>query len=659
MSSILETFFILFQTDAKRVQAEIESADDAAEGLAQTLDSVGTVDTSGVEALGAAIDGAGESAQATAGAVEDVDKAAQDAGKSAGEIGDEVRKAKAPAEAVTREFNLADHAAEKVSGSVAEWGSRLGGALATLLSIGAAVNAVRMSFDNVNRLTEEADRLGFGQNVEGLNAANQVLEDYGGNADKAQRNLRRFADSVAAAYGDAESAAGKAFKSLGVNAADAEGNLKDTEQVMLDLAGALEKVSKREQINKLRELGLVDPSLRELLTGGRANMASRFAGERSKGLITNEQARNVREFKMAWDDAKDAVTGFFNALVGNWAPALVKFSNRLEAMAMWLREHKTLVQGFAIGISVALAGVAAVLWGSYIPAWVAAAVATLAATWPIVAITAAVLAAAAAFALLWEDVQAFLRGQPSLLGELLAKYEWLGKGVRMIGDAWEWLSSVGGAALKSLADVASWAFGQLWRVGGPVLGLLGDLLGFMFRTAGTTLKALGFVGVETFKLLWAAAQPALQLVGAMVEWVGGIFGKVAKGIWGVWGGMFDRFVARFTTVVDWLRKMLGLAEQARQKLDAVIPGGKPPKETVRAVQAGQAQVAQTRNTPLAAQTSNTVTSKATTRQTNVKVEKVEVHTQATDAQGIAKATGGALTSELRRASAQFDDGVER
>jgi hypothetical protein len=43
----------------------------------------------------------------------------------------------------------------------------------------------------------------------------------------------------------------------------------------------------------------------------------------------------------------------------------------------------------------------------------------------------------------------------------------------------------------------------------------------------------------------------------------------------------------------------------------------------------------------------------------VAIEKVEVHTQATDAEGISKAIGGGLKTELRQVTAQHDDGVDR
>ena len=65
--------------------------------------------------------------------------------------------------------------------------------------------------------------------------------------------------------------------------------------------------------------------------------------------------------------------------------------------------------------------------------------------------------------------------------------------------------------------------------------------------------------------------------------------------------------------------------------------------------------------PLASQTAASVATRGatSTRQTTVNVGKVEVQTQATDANGIAKSVGPALQSEMRRTAQDFDDGIAR
>ena len=64
------------------------------------------------------------------------------------------------------------------------------------------------------------------------------------------------------------------------------------------------------------------------------------------------------------------------------------------------------------------------------------------------------------------------------------------------------------------------------------------------------------------------------------------------------------------------------------------------------------------NNPLAAQTSNSISSSSSSNKTsNVKIDKVEVHTQATDSEGISKGISDTLANHLKQTTAHFDDGV--
>lgn len=669
MPSILETFYILFETDAKKAQAEGAAA---VEGLAATTtaadlkmaaaDAARTAaELSNAAKVAVAQAAVAESELGVAGAVEA--RAAAEAAQAAARLA-QSRAVIAANAAETAQTSKAAEAAyrlgEGIGGVVAEFGAFIAAGVGVVAILG----QIRESFTEINHLSEEADRLGFGENVEGLNAANQVLEDYGGNAEKAQRNLRRFADSIAEAFGDAKSQAGKALAGIGVSAADANGDLRDTEQVMLEIAGALEKVSGAKKAATLTDLGLRDPSLRKLLMSGRENVATRFADERSKGLITNEQAKQVREFKLAWDDAKDAVAGFFNTLAGNWAPALTRFAQRMESFVHWLREHKTFVQGLALGVTIALGAAVAFLWGAYIPAWIAAAAAVLAATWPFVLFAAAITGLITLFALLWEDVQAFLHGQPSLLGELVKKYEWVRKTVEFIGAAFKWLKEVSGETWRAIQSVAVAVFQQVWRIAGPVLGLIIDLVKLLYNVNATVWRGIFAIVQEVFSAIWPVVGPVLALIMKGAREIGEIFAAVAKWIWGDLGATFDRLVARVQLLIGWVRQLMGAAEGARQAVEKRIPGpaSRGVDTTLPDVANGKAQLSAAARSPLGSMTSGAIANRGAggvNKRTDVHIGKVEVHTQATDADGVAKAVSGALQNQLRRTTAHYDDGVER
>lgn len=675
--SILETFYILFQTDAKRAEAEATQAVEgmAAATSASDLKQIASETAKTAVRLQAAARVAvaqAEVAEAEVGVVGAVQvrqaaEAAQAAARLAQSkaiIAAEAAQAAATVE-TSRVTEFAGEAAHHFGEGLGEIARNAVATIGALLAVDAAVEAVKGSFERVNNLVEEADRFGFDKNVEGFVAVTEALKEQGGNAEKATRVMRRFADAIAEAYGDANSKTAKSLREIGVNAKDANGDLKNTEQIMLDIAGNIGKVGKQKQIDILRDLGLRDPALRSLLLGGKDSLAARLDEVRGKGIITNEQAQQIREFSLAWDHAKNAVGGFFNTLASSWAPDLEKFATGVEEFIFWLRRHATLVQGLALGVTLALTTVAAVLWGTYIPAWIAAAVAVIAATWPILLIIAAVVAAAAAFALLWEDVQAFLKGYPSLIGELIAKHEWLRDTIDFIAAAFRNMGKWGSEAWNGLISGAK-AFGA-WAA--PFFRGLGEIVGPIFRLivdgAVAMGKVLGPVLFAVLKGLVLILKEILTIgfeaVKGIVTTVGKALAAVAKFIGPIWNEMFKGWLKQLDLLVSGIRMLFGLhpdaqVERALGRTPVGAAAGPP------GVAQGQRALTVARNAPLASLTPHSVASRAAApvaKHYTVKVEKVEVHTQATDADGMAAAAAGALTTHLRRATDHFDDGVER
>lgn len=717
MASILETFLILFETDAPKAKEEITAANTAAEKLADTLDKVGKIDPSNVEAIDAAMKEAGKDAQALQTALEeygkvnpaglkaaisDIEKALEDTTGETGKLrdgldkaGDELRDAKAPAEKLTDEIRKSDREADKLGRSLEDTGRKLAKLVAAYVGFRTVATVVGNGFREIIELGERASRYNF--NVEGLLAFGGVLEDMGGNAEDAERYIRRFSDAIRAGFGDAGSEAGKVLAAMGVNAADANGNLRDTEAILYDISGALEGVSRRTAIDRLRRLGIVDPAMIKLVLQNRQELEKLMVAEKAKGVVTQEAADKARALKMAMDDVKDVAMGLFSSLVSSLAPALTTVAKGLETGAKWLGRHTTLLQGFGI----AIAAVAAVITAVFLPAIWAAAIGVLATTWPLILLIALIAALAAAFALAYEDVMFFLKGQPSLIGELAAKYEWFATLVRLVGEAFQWIGQVGAATFALLGDLVGWLatlfsawakqqvsawravfdfigdrWRELWAVAGPVVRLIMDIVGALASLWIQHMQGMWSVAKTVFGALWPYIEPVFSLImgglaglrdvwGAAMGAIGGAWGLLGDHIASVWTATIDRVIAGVQRAIDWIRKMLNLRTDAEAKAPPpppdVRPGRRPPGSpggTAAAVGRGQGALRTAGASPLAAQTAAAVSNRANTssRTTNVNIDKVEVATAATDADGMAKAASGALSTQLRRASADFDDG---
>lgn len=171
-----------------------------------------------------------------------------------------------------------------------------------------------------------------------------------------------------------------------------------------------------------------------------------------------------------------------------------------------------------------------------------------------------------------------------------------------------------------------------------------------------------------------------SLIGQILQkWP--LIGDVARGIW---QAMKDLWAAG-VQVFEFFRDMWNDPQAAFERflnfiLDGIksileaIPGVKKAMEfgswaggkiadltegsTEAAVVAGQQQLGIAARSGLAAQTSNSISNSRThTRSTSVQIGEVKVQTQATDAAGISKAIGGSMTSQMRQAVSNFDDGV--
>lgn len=677
--SILREFFILFKTDAKRVQGEIEGADKAAEKLATDIDRAGKAMPAGqIAAANRALNDAGRQAR-------ELDNELHDAGRSADKIDDGVRRA-------NRELREANKNAAALGAS---FGDAIGRLIATagayfggreLITYADEYKNLQSQIKLTTKTTEEFANASTGvfriaqntrQSLEGTTSLYASLQRSTESLGYSQNRLLGVTETINQAItisGTSAAAANAALVQLGQGFAS--GTLRGEElNSVLEQAPRLAKAiadGMGVTIGQLRQLGqdgkITADTVFKALEGQSAAIKREFGQMAltvgsSMIVLRNAAVRFVGEF--------DAATGATDKL----AKGISSLADGMGTLFRWLKDNRFLIQGFAIGAAAAVTLVSAVLWGSLVPGLVTAAAAALVLYAPFIALGAAATALAAAIALAWEDIQFFLKGQPSLLGELVKKYEWVARTVRFIGDAINWLGEtaetiwsalkVGGSVaadiFQAIARVAGAAFDGVWQVAGPILSLLWDGMQLLFRISMTVWRGILAAATEVFQALAPVVMPVLQGIGQLVQWVGDIFAAVAKAIWGEWGAMFDRFVDRLNFVIGLIRSLMGLAENARVGFEGMVDRATGGRGGRAAVAAGQGQMRAAAANPLASQTAASVATRGatSTRQTTVNVGKVEVQTQATDANGIAKSVGPALQSEMRRTAQDFDDGIAR
>lgn len=585
--SILDTFYILFKTDAEETAEDIEKVDDASNKAEKGL--------------------------------KEVDKAAAGVGQSF------IAMAK-----------------------------QIAAPLLALASVGGLINLATQRAQAVREL--DAFSVKLNSSISDVDAFQRSIKGLGGETSSALDSLSKIGEKVNEAFADKESGARKDFEKWGLAFKDAKGEALGATDAMLELAKNLEGVSNAEALARIKKLGIEDATTIEALMLGRRTLEEHIRAQKDMGVVTEENASAVRDYYSALGDAQNLLTSIGNQILTTFLPIATQAIEIFGGAVRWFLENQKLVEGFFIGI-------ASVLAIKYTPAMIRAAWATAAALWPYLALAAAVAAVAAAFALAYEDVSAFLNDQPSLIGELAKKYEWFGEGIKTIGQiftdlgaAMDWLSSEDAGVLKSIADTllsldgleaTALAIGALTLALSPLSrALLAFALAFWAAKAGFDYLAnleTNLGGPEKF----AVENP--RVLPGHVESAG--FDEKGERIYeDAEGRRIDRPDETPTGgfSMDAIDAKIRMMEEEGKRMEGTLGRASSLLE-------GAA------SSPISSQTSATVTQPVTNNDiTNtVNVGGVTVHTQAVDASGVAAAVQGALKKQLQTTATQLDDGVDR
>ncbi|EED8424395.1 hypothetical protein A4J64_001938 [Salmonella enterica subsp. enterica serovar Losangeles] len=550
--SVLDTFLILFESDASDVKKGTDEANKSAEKLDKTLDKIG-VSTDGL------------------------------------------------------------------TESMAEFSKVALGSLAAFLSIGGALAGTIEKAEEIDALARSAESLNMP--VEDLDAWGKAAERAGGDAEGLRDSLTDLAEKMGEASSDAKSGAAKSFQELGIALKNSDGSSKNAAQGMLDLADSVATLSREQAIFRIKEMGVTDNRTVDLILKGRAAIEDMIKTQKEFGVVTKQDAEIASKFKTELDATKSMFDSLATKAGVSIMPMLTDFLKLVERMVGFLNQHKDAVKTFFIVGGTAIAAY-------YTPAMLAAAKATLLATWPILAIAAAV----AAFVLILDDFNNYLDGNASIIGELSQEYPVLAEALKGVGAA----------------------FKIIWELCEIVAKFLWDYFTNPDQAIDNMTKSLSelwdwfvkFFGIDKLTQQFVAGFESMK------QQVIGIWDSVVSYITGAWN--------KVTSILpDSVKTMLGIEATANAPADA--DGASTQQDVRQLQQQAQSELNIASSTPLASQTSNSLTSSSqqVSKSMQFSVEKIEVNTQATDAEGVAQGIGSGLQDHFNQAITEFDDGVDR
>ncbi|WP_430247530.1 hypothetical protein ACIH2S_12940 [Providencia sp. PAZ2] len=488
-------------------------------------------------------------------------------------------------------------------------------------AVGLLMGATAMVSESVTRSAEieSLDKLGKKINVAtaDVDAFAGSMAELGGTRDAAQADLSAMAKS----FGFAKNSMEKVLKT-----ADKVQGMK------FDKAKAT-----------LSALGVTDDKTVELMMKGRKELERMMGIQKEYSGINKESIEQSIKFNNAMQGFKQSSGLLKNSFLEMVIPVLTKGLEWINKFVGFCKDNKQLMVGFFIAIGSAVAIF-------YVPSMIAAATATLAATWPILAIVAVIALLAAAFAFVYDDIMNFIDGNDSMIGRILDEYPELKEVILRLWQTFKILFEYLMVAVKFVADIVVNAYNSMnnalnqfidWLVVSinSIVSWGNDFKG-VFNTVSDAV-----VGI--FKWLWAQIQ---QYLG----WINDGLDAIKNG-WSTVKGWFGFEDAEVTQTVE--RKV-----SADGTIEHTIP--ETPKlsedDTALLVKGLNQQITGMSTNPMNPVTSQAISNQSsTTNETNLSIGEIKVETQATDAQGMANGIKDALQSQLQDLGHQTSSGVSK
>lgn len=488
-------------------------------------------------------------------------------------------------------------------------------------AVGLLMGATALVGESISRSAdiETLDKLGKKINVAtaDVDAFAGSMAELGGTRDAAQADLSAMAKSF--------------------------GFAKNTMEKVLQTADKVQGMKFDKAKATLAGLGVTDDKTVELMMKGRKELERMMGIQKEYSGINKESIEQSIKFNKAMQGFKQSSGLLKNSFLEMVIPILTKGLEWVNRFVSFCKENKSLIVGFFIAIGSAIAVF-------YVPAMLSAAAATLAATWPILAIIAVIALLAAAFALVYDDIMNFIDGNDSMIGRILDEYPELKAVIIALWEAFKAFFDCVMALSQVVADVAVAAFNfivdggkKLWAW---LTGFIHDLAGWGKQFEGVfTVASDAVVGI--FKWLWAQIK---QYLG----WINDGLDAIKNG-WSTVKGWFGFEDAQVTQTVERKVTIDGTIEHQIPEQPKLSE-----EDTALLVKGLSQQINGMSANPINPMTSQAISNQSsTTNETNLSIGEIKVETQATDAQGMASGTKDALQSQLQDLAHQTSSGVSK
>lgn len=214
-------------------------------------------------------------------------------------------------------------AADKGSSSWSGFAKVLGGALVALGGAAVILSSLNNYIDQAAALDRTSQSLGL--SMERLQAWQGAVQAAGGEAEEAADRFRDLSDYIIDATQFDSGPLKDIAAQLGITLKDARGNARQTEDVMLDLADAFERVGAQASTAYGMQMSF-DPATIALLQKGRGELTALLELEEERAVYSRRDAEAARKQQLAMqaltraiDDLLTYMEGAESTLADFWA----------------------------------------------------------------------------------------------------------------------------------------------------------------------------------------------------------------------------------------------------------------------------------------------------------------------------------------------------
>lgn len=190
----------------------------------------------------------------------------------------------------------------------------------------------------------------LGENIVEIDAWGEAVARSGGSADAFRGSVEslntRLADIKITGGGEIV----KTLAMMGVNATTAGGQVKSAFDVLPQLADSFQRMSASQSFSFGRKLGL-DQGTILLLQQGRQAVDELVERQKMLGGVTEDGYKKAALFNDQWDDTKRMFNSLWMTGNSTILPILTDVLTLLEKGMMWVRQNQDLVEGFFIGVA--------------------------------------------------------------------------------------------------------------------------------------------------------------------------------------------------------------------------------------------------------------------------------------------------------------------